>query len=410
MAVTPLAKRIFRLTYPAPLSVRIQSRQGVEYLDRAMRLVGWIPPRRRGAKRYIYLLWSCLVFVLTTVYLPIGLNSSLFVNFSDFTFGEFLSLLQISLNNLGVTTKTIIMVILLARLQETKTILDTLDERRQRDEDRLKIHETVALTNYICVGFFLLCTTFLTSVLVASLLNEKPPWIVYNPFFDWRYSRTNFWLQYLYEFIFGGIAVFQAVLEDGYAILFVLIFRGHIELLKDHLRDLRADPLKTEAENYEDLLGCIIDHKLILDCFNTLRPVIERTIFVQFLLIGLVLGINLINLSYFEDLYQSVSSLIYLFCIFFETFPFCYLCDLISEDCDELSELLSHSNWIDAEPKFKSTLRIFLHQLHQPIVYTAGGVFPISLNSNIKVAKFAFSVITIVKKMNLLEKFNTFGN
>lgn len=120
-------------------------------------------------------------------------------------------------------------------------------------------------------------------------------------------------------------------------------------------------------------------------CFDTLRPLITRTIFVQFLLIGVVLGINLINLTYFENIYHVISSAVYLTCLIWETFPFCLLCDLILQDCDDLAELLSHSNWVDAEPRYKSTLKIYLHHLQQPINFNAGGIFPISLTSNIKV-------------------------
>lgn len=116
-----------------------------------------------------------------------------------------------------------------------------------------------------------------------------------------------------------------------------------------------------------------------------MRPLITRTIFVQFLLIGVVLGLNLINISYFESIHHTILSIVYLICLIWETFPFCYLCDLLLKDCDDLFILLAQSNWVDAEPRYKSTLLIFLHHLQQPITYTAGGIFPISIETNVKV-------------------------
>lgn len=154
-----------------------------------------------------------------------------------------------------------------------------------------------------------------------------------------------------------------------------------------------------------------------------MRPVFNGTIFIQFLLIGLVLGITLVNVLLFSELFRALASIVYVVVVLMETFPFCYLCDLLAEDCYDLSNLLGHSYWIDAEPKYKFTLRIFMLHLQNPIRFKAGGTFPISMNSNIKVsiiyifkafnmfnnvlqvAKFAVSVITIVKKLNLAERF-----
>ncbi|XP_051863938.1 odorant receptor 59b-like [Drosophila albomicans] len=101
---------------------------------------------------------------------------------------------------------------------------------------------------------------------------------------------------------------------------------------------------------------------------------------------------------------HSISSIVYLAGILVESFPFCYLCDLLVEDCDDLCNLLGQSNWIDAEPRYKSTLRIFMHNLQQPIIFVAGGIFLISMSTNIKMAKFAFSVMTVVQQMNLAER------
>lgn len=140
-----------------------------------------------------------------------------------------------------------------------------------------------------------------------------------------------------------------------------------------------------------------------------MRPVISGTIFIQFLIIGFILGVTLENV---------------ITAVLMQTFSFCYLCDLLVADCEELSNLLAHSQWIDAELKYKSTLQIFLLKLQQPLQFIAGGIFPITMNNNIKVstdiyfvlsdfsesfhqkvAKFAFSVMSIVRKMSLGERF-----
>lgn len=260
----PTLREIFVLAYKAPLSERVQSRQGATYLYRMMKLVGWMPPQEKGLKRNIYLVWSSLIFGICTLYLPIGLYLALVLHFKTFTLGEFLALLQIALNNIGVTVKAIIMVIFISQLDKTQLILDQLDERRQSDKDRQKIHELVAFVNFFFAFCCSLCFLCILSFIMAGILNGQPPWAVYIPMVDWRAGQTQFLMQCAFEYIFGPICIIEALLEDAYCLVFVLIFRGHIDLLKEHIRNLRTDLQKTEAENYQDLRGCIIDHKLIL--------------------------------------------------------------------------------------------------------------------------------------------------
>lgn len=99
----------------------------------------------------------------------------------------------------------------------------------------------------------------------------------------------------------------------------------------------------------------------------------------------MVLGVTLVNVLLFPGLAQGFTTIIYSVAILFETFPFCYLCDLLDEDCRELSNHLVQSSWIDAEPKYKSTLRIFLLRMHKPIQFIAGGFFVITMSTNLKV-------------------------
>lgn len=120
-----------------------------------------------------------------------------------------------------------------------------------------------------------------------------------------------------------------------------------------------------------------------------MRPVISRTIFVQFLLIGLVLGLTLINVIHFASFLRGIAGILFFGAVLLQTFPLCYLCDLLVKDCEDLSNLIAQSHWIDAEPKYKSTLRIFMLHVQQPIVFIAGSIFPITISSNLKVGKIS---------------------
>jgi len=118
-----------------------------------------------------------------------------------------------------------------------------------------------------------------------------------------------------------------------------------------------------------------------------MRPPISGFIFVQFLCVGLLFGLTMINLMYFATFWTGISSVAYLLALICQTFPFCYTCTQIESDCDDLACSIFHSNWIDATPRYKTTLRHFLHNVQQNITFTAGAIFPISLKTNLSVRK-----------------------
>lgn len=113
---------------------------------------------------------------------------------------------------------------------------------------------------------------------------------------------------------------------------------------------------------------------------------IGSTIFVQFLLIGILLGLSMINLLLFADIWFGLSAAVYIMGLLLQTFPFCYVCDLIRYDCGRLSEAVFHSNWLTSSQKYKRTLRFFLQNSQKSIAFIAGNIFPISTSTNISVS------------------------
>lgn len=255
--------RIFELIYPAPLSSRVHSRQACTYLYRVMKFSGWIPPVRAG-KRYVYLLWSCLVLA-SAIYVPIGFILNLIIYFEDFTPGEFLLIIQTFANGTGALLKTICGIIWISRQHETRRLLDQLEMRISTDKDRQKIHYAVALCNKIFFIYGNCFFAYTVSGVIAGVISGKPAWMIYNPFFDWRNGKLQFWFHLVLEYVCGSMTVIIDLVWDTHTLIYVTIFRAHLNILKDHIRKLRIDPRKTESDNYDELVGCIKEHKLILE-------------------------------------------------------------------------------------------------------------------------------------------------
>lgn len=130
-------------------------------------------------------------------------------------------------------------------------------------------------------------------------------------------------------------------------------------------------------------------HDLFYRFVDCLRPVISGTIFVQFLVVGLVLGFTLINIVLFANLGSAIAALSFMAAVLLETTPFCILCNYLTEDCYKLADALFQSNWIDEEKRYQKTLMYFLQKLQQPITFMVMNVFPISVGTNISVSRCA---------------------
>ncbi|ALC41695.1 Or22a [Drosophila busckii] len=395
---------VFKRIYPAPLTEQVRSSDGNIYMYRLMRFIGWVPPKK-GALRYLYRFWTCIPFIFGVFYLPFGFAISYVREFKQFTPGQFFTSLQVGLNCYGASVKCSITYLSLGRLFKAVQLVDRLDERLRTDSDRQRIHQMVARCNLAFLVFMFTYCGFSFMTFLSYAISGRPAWAVFNPIVDWHNGLLSLWAHCILEYIVVMFPVLQDLLADTFALMFLTMIRAHFEVLKDHVRNLRLDPSKTEQYNYEQLVDCVLAHKLLLRGCDLLRPAISRTIFVQFMLIGSILGLTLINIFFFSDFWRGLASFMFVITILMETFPFCYTCNLLIDDSEELANTLFQSNWTDAEPRYKSTLVHFMHHVQQPVIFIAGGILPISMSSNFSVAKFAFSIITIVRQMNLAEQF-----
>ncbi|EDW01500.1 odorant receptor 42b [Drosophila grimshawi] len=324
-----------------------------------------------------------------------------------FTPGEFLTSLQVCISAYGCSTKVIIIYSQLWRLIKARELLDKLDVHCSSLEEREKIHRIVARCNHVFLIFTIIYCSYGVSTYLSSVLSGHPPYQLYHPFLDWHDGTLNMWIVSTLEYLIMAGAVLKDQLSDTYTLVYGLTLRTHLELLNGRISKLRTNPEMTEDENYEELVNCVLDHKLILEYCALIRPVISGTIFTQFLLIGVVLRIALINLLFFSDVWTGLACTVFIVAILLQTFPFCYICNLVVDDCEDLAHAIFQSNWVGSGSRYQSTLFYFLHNVQQPIVFIAGGILPITVSSNISVAKLAFTVITIVKEMNIADRFKT---
>ncbi|XP_016998705.2 putative odorant receptor 59c [Drosophila takahashii] len=400
-----MKKPLFQRLQTAPLDGKISSLAASDYFYRIAFALGWTPPKK-GLLRWIYCLWTVTTMWLGIVYLPLGLTLTYVKHFDRFSPTEFLASLQVDINCIGNVIKSCVTFTQMWRFRRMNELISSLDERCVSPSQRQIHHKMVARVNLIVILFLSTYLGFCLLTLFTSVLAGKAPWQLYNPFVDWRSGYWQLWIASIFEYLVVSIGTMQELISDAYAIVFISLFRGHLAILRSRIENLRQDPKLSEKENYDQLVACIQDHRIIIQCSQIIRPILSITIFAQFMLVGIDLGLAAISILFFPStIWTIMANVSFILAICMESFPCCMLCEHLIEDCARVSDSLFHSNWLTADRRYKSTVIYFLHRVQQPIQFTAGAIFPISVQSNIAVAKFAFSIITIVNQMNLGEKF-----
>lgn len=123
-----------------------------------------------------------------------------------------------------------------------------------------------------------------------------------------------------------------------------------------------------------------------------MRPYVSLSLFVQFSALSVVLAFSLIHLLFFANFLTSLFSIWYLPTCMMQSFPICFTCDLIIEDCNDLAMSIFHSNWIGEEKRYKMAIIIFMQNVQKPIKFIGAGILPICLATYSKVISDIFFI------------------
>ncbi|XP_073832904.1 odorant receptor 7a [Musca autumnalis] len=393
----------------------VQTRLGLRYLYNGFRFLGIYFPQRGRA---LYLLWSIVVNLYVTIYLPTGfIMGIIHVTDENVEIGNLLTSLQVAINVVGCSIKIILMYFLLPQLLKCEPIFERLDKRCTSPEEKELIRRFNHDGNRLVVLFAIAYWSYSSSTCISAVIFGRLPYNTYNPFIDPHASRGNFILAVLMEMVPMDIACFQQVVDDSYAVIYTQILRTHLQALLIRLQHLNNEDdddengehyrgLAAEERNFEKLKQCIIDHKNIIELYNRVAPVISITIFVQFTITASLLGSTLINILIFATNTASmVASCFYVLAVVVEVFPLCYYAQCLMDENNRLSEVIFHSNWIYQSKRYRKMLIFFMQRSQKVIEFSAGKLFPITLSSFLSIAKFSFSLYTLIKEMDLKERY-----
>ncbi|KAH8233322.1 hypothetical protein KR026_006774 [Drosophila bipectinata] len=395
-----------KLLYPASLETPIRTRDSNAYLLDTLRMSGLNLGEKSGVA---WKIWRVISYTYSMLILPISFPINYTIHLAEFPPDLLLQSLQLCLNTWCYAFKYFTLVIYTRHLELSNIQFDEMDKFCVKTEEKRKIRDSVAAVNRLYMVFVVVYILYATSTLMDALIHDRVPYNTYFPFVNWRLSRTQLYIQCFLEYFIVGYAIYVATATDSYALIFVASLRTHITLLKERIISLGIinNDGDTDADSVFTLLvDCVKAHRTMLNFCDAIRPIISGTIFAQFIICGSILGVIMINMTLFADKSSQFGTVTYIMAVLLQTFPLCFYCNAIVDECNELADALFHSAWWMQEKRYQRVVLQFLQKLQQPMTFTAMNIFNINLATNINVAKFAFTVYAIASGMNLDQKLN----
>ncbi|XP_067634637.1 odorant receptor 42a-like [Eurosta solidaginis] len=353
--------------------------------------------------RMLYIFYAIVMKFLVIIYLPLGFTL-LFCTISaeDANISNLLTSLQVTFDVYGGSVKFIILSFLLLKLRKTNVLTHRLDKRCRAADEIVELHRMVRFGQKVVLLFLLNFISYAVTTFLGAVIKGHPPYAMYYPFLEWRRSNVEFFFVSLFDFFLIHLACIQQTINDAYPVVYINILRTHIKTLL-----LRIDKLGTSSleQNLVELKLCIKDHQLLIELYNIIAPMTSITIFVQFTVTAICIGTGLINLVVFSNEFSSrVGCCFFIIAVAMEIFPTCYYAQCLIDDSNQISDVIFHSNWVEQSKEYRQLLIFFMQRTQRPMFLTAGKLFPVTLNSFLSIAKFSFSLYTLMENMNLKER------
>ncbi|KAH8373574.1 hypothetical protein KR200_005070 [Drosophila serrata] len=371
-------------------------------------------PTRSITWRRIYFCFSALMYLWQLLLVPTCFVIS-YRYMGGMEITQVLTSLQVAIDAVILPAKIVALAWNLHLLRRAEHYLAELDGRCKRPEEFQVILDGVRFCNRL-VWFYQLSYGFYSfSTFVCAFLLHQPPYALYLPGLDWQRSQMQFCVQAWIEFFIMNWTCLHQASDDVYAVIYLYVVRLHVRLLAMRVRRLGENANGDDPDGYPDerrqeehcqeLQRCIVDHQTLLKLLDCIGPVISRTIFVQFLITAAIMGTTMINIFIFANTNTKIASIIYLSAVTLQTAPCCYQATSLKLDNEELALAIFQCRWLGQSARFRKMLLYYLHRAQQPIALTAMKLFPINLATYFSIAKFSFSLYTLIKGMNLGERF-----
>lgn len=182
--------------------------------------------------------------------------------FKNFTTTDLFTYVQVPVNTNASIMKGIIVLFMRRRFSRAQKMMDAMDIRCTKMEEKVQVHRAAALCNRVVVIYHCIYFGYLSMALTGALVIGKTPFCLYNPLVN---PDDHFYLATAIESVTMAGIILANLILDVYPIIYVVVLRIHMELLSERIKTLRTDVEKGDDQHYAELVECVKDHKLIVE-------------------------------------------------------------------------------------------------------------------------------------------------
>ncbi|XP_029034428.2 odorant receptor 22c-like [Osmia bicornis bicornis] len=218
---------------------------------------------------------------------------------------------------------------------------------------------------------------------------------------DTRYSPTN-------EIIFSVQLVAGALMHGitsaacGLAAMLAVHACGQMEVLMNWLKHL-IDGRSDMGETVDARIASIVNqHVRILKFLTLTEKTLQQISFTEFL--GCTLDICLVGYyvimeSKSNDITSAVTYFILLTSLTFNIFIFCYIGELVADQCTKIGEIAYMIEWYRLSGNKKLCCVLIIAMSNSTIKLTAGNMIQLSINTFTNVVKTAVAFLNVLRTM-----------
>ncbi|XP_029053755.1 odorant receptor Or2-like isoform X2 [Osmia bicornis bicornis] len=228
---------------------------------------------------------------------------------------------------------------------------------------------------------------------------------------DWPISETPYYeLTFTFQVICTFLIGIAYVCPDVFLCVFNLHVMGQFRILQYRMLNFwNVEDKEMNAFTYIDhcyaaLKKCVQHHQLLIEFCVKLDQVYTMSIFVHMAFLSVLMGLDC-----YEILVADTNTSIRLIFIFHITgslihlFVFTYTCHFMMEESTNVTRTIYSGSW-STLPMYKtgrslrSDIRFIMIRSLKPCCLTAGGFFPVSLETFTSLLSSTFSYFTLMRE------------
>ncbi|KAH0954247.1 OrU15 [Eciton burchellii] len=210
--------------------------------------------------------------------------------------------------------------------------------------------------------------------------------------------RPQYELTFLSQIISCIFATIPYTAIDNFLGLLTFHICGQLVILKNRLTHIH------EYKNFREALrDCIVCHIRLLRAINTIESVYNTILLVLFLYFGTLFAFyGFLIISLFQDKEHDISFARMSFLVVIITSLFAHMClycavgEMLMARCNEIHFAVYNHEWYFLDAKEARDLIPFMLRASQPIYYTAGKVFPITMATFCNLIKTSAGYISVL--------------